>query len=192
MNDLALQVAEVDHVEVNDADGADAGGSEIHRGRRAEPAGADAQHLGRLELALTLDADLRHDKVPAVSLDLISRQFGQDPLFLTEHRRCPAGNGRNDAHGVAFLQRRLVLLQIPDVIVIYVDVDETAKLAVGRVEMLFKTAVLRCQILQEFGNSCAIDLYGVLLFCKRSKRSRNQNLSWHKSRLLDRRPNDRL
>ena len=77
VNDLPLQVAEVDDVEVDDADGADAGGGEIHRRRRAEAAGADAQHLRRLQLALPLDADLRHDQVPAVALDLVAGQLRQ-------------------------------------------------------------------------------------------------------------------
>ena len=79
VNDLPLQVAEVDDVEIDDAERADAGGGEIHRRRRAEPARADAQHLGGLQLALPLDADLRHDQVPAVALDLVARQLGQRP-----------------------------------------------------------------------------------------------------------------
>ena len=54
---------------------ADAGGGEIHRGRRAEPARADAQHLRGFQLALTLDADLRHDQVAAVALDLVAGQL---------------------------------------------------------------------------------------------------------------------
>ena len=72
VNDLPLQVAEVDDVEVDDAECADAGGSEIHRGRRAKAAGADAKHLRGLQLLLTLDADLGHDQVAAVALDLFA------------------------------------------------------------------------------------------------------------------------
>ena len=59
VQDLALQVAEVDGVEVDDADGADAGRGQVHRHRRAEPAGADAQHLGGLQLLLPLHPDFR-------------------------------------------------------------------------------------------------------------------------------------
>ena len=84
VDDLPLQVAEVDDVEVDDAEGADAGGGKIHRGRRAKPARADAQHLRGFQLALTFDADLRHDQVAAVSLDLVAGQLGQRRLFLTE------------------------------------------------------------------------------------------------------------
>ena len=128
---LPLQVAEVDDVEVDDADGADAGGGEIHRRRRAETAGADAQHLRGLQLALPVDADLRHDQVPAVALDLVAGQLRQRRRFRRCRSRRAAGDRRNDAHRVARLERRLILLQIPDVIVVDVDVDEAAQLAVG-------------------------------------------------------------
>jgi hypothetical protein len=43
VDDLALQVAGVDDVEVDQAERADAGGGEIERQRRAEAAGADAE-----------------------------------------------------------------------------------------------------------------------------------------------------
>ena len=77
VQDLPLQVAEVDDVEVDDAERADAGGREIHRDRRSESAGADAQHLRRLQLALTVDADLRHDQMPRVALDFVVGELGQ-------------------------------------------------------------------------------------------------------------------
>ena len=48
------------------------GRGEIHRHRRAEAAGADAQHLGRLELLLPLHPDFRQDEVAAVALDLLA------------------------------------------------------------------------------------------------------------------------
>ena len=59
---------------------ADAGGGEIHRRGRAEAAGADAQHLRRLQLALPVHADLRHDQVPAVALDLVAGELRQRRL----------------------------------------------------------------------------------------------------------------
>ena len=45
VEDLALEVRQVDDVEVDDADRADAGGREVERRRRAETAGADEQRL---------------------------------------------------------------------------------------------------------------------------------------------------
>ncbi len=50
MDDLALQIGKRDHVVVDHAERADAGGGQIHQGRRAETAGADHQH-GRLASA---------------------------------------------------------------------------------------------------------------------------------------------
>ena len=82
MDDLPLQVAEVDDVEVDDADSADAGGREVHRCRRAESAGADAQHAAGLQLALPVDADLRHDQMPAVAFDLVVGELGKFAVGL--------------------------------------------------------------------------------------------------------------
>src|SRR5439155_1123487 len=136
VQDLALQVAEVDDVEVHQAERADAGGGEIHRRGRAEPAGADAQDLGGLQLALTLDAHLRHDQMAAVAFDLVIGQLrqrgkgvrplfrdgrrgkGAVPLFLAD----AAGHRRDDADRVARPHGRLLLLQISNVLVIHVHV----------------------------------------------------------------------
>src|SRR4029078_4668144 len=77
VQDLPVQVAEVDGVEVDDAEAADAGGGEIERGGGAGGARADAQHACRLQPPLTVDAHLRHDQVPAVALDFFRRQLGR-------------------------------------------------------------------------------------------------------------------
>ena len=58
VDDLALEVGEVDDVVVDDAERADAGRREVERGRRAEAAGAEQQHLGVEQLLLALQADL--------------------------------------------------------------------------------------------------------------------------------------
>ena len=81
MDDLALQVAGVDDVEVDEAEGADAGGGEVEGERRAEAAGADAEDLRRLELLLALHADLGQDEVARVAGDLVVGQFGQRDGF---------------------------------------------------------------------------------------------------------------
>ena len=71
MQDLALQVAQVDDVVVDDADRADAGRREVEGRRRAEPAGADQQHLGVEQLRLPLLADLGQQEVAAVAVELL-------------------------------------------------------------------------------------------------------------------------
>ena len=74
MQDLALEVGDLHHVEVHDADGAHAGEGQIDGGGRSQAAGADYQDLGVHELALTKTAHLAHDDVPAVTLDLLGSQ----------------------------------------------------------------------------------------------------------------------
>ena len=71
VDDLALEVGEVDLVVVDDAERADAGRREVERGRRAEPAGAQQQHLRLEQLGLALEADLRDEDVARVALALL-------------------------------------------------------------------------------------------------------------------------
>src|SRR6185295_7223773 len=90
------QVGLVDLVEVHQADGAHAGGGEVQRQRRAQPAGAHAEHLGRLEALLPLDADLRHDEVAAVAPDLLVVELRR------LHRAPPAMAGTIDTTSPSF------------------------------------------------------------------------------------------
>ena len=64
-------------VEVDDAEGADAGGGKIHGGGRAEPAGAHAHDPGGLEAALAVDADIRQDDVPGVAGQFFTGEVGK-------------------------------------------------------------------------------------------------------------------
>ena len=74
VQDLPLQIAEIDDVEIDEAEPADAGCGEVEAQRRAEAAGADEQHAGRFEPLLAVDADLRHDQVPAVAGDFAGEE----------------------------------------------------------------------------------------------------------------------
>ena len=67
---LALQVRQVDLVVVDDAERADAGRGEVQGRGRAEPSGAQQQHLRVEQLLLALDADLRDQQVPGVAVAL--------------------------------------------------------------------------------------------------------------------------
>ena len=71
VQDLALQVAPVDGVEIDEPDRADAGRREVERGGTAEAAGADEQHAGVEQLALALGADLGDEQMAAVALLLL-------------------------------------------------------------------------------------------------------------------------
>ena len=77
VDDLALQVAGVDNVEVDQAEGADAGGGEIERERRAQAAGADAEDFRGLQLLLALHAHFGQDEVARVARDLFVGELGE-------------------------------------------------------------------------------------------------------------------
>ena len=79
VDDLALEVADVDDVEVDDADRPDARRREVQRGRRTEAAGADEQRLRAEELRLAGRADLGDQQMAAVALLLLG---GQDDRRL--------------------------------------------------------------------------------------------------------------
>src|SRR5262249_5245038 len=74
VENLPLQVAGVHHVEVQDADPADAGGRQVHGGGRAETPGTQEQHARVAEFALACAPDFREDQVAGVALDLLRRE----------------------------------------------------------------------------------------------------------------------
>src|SRR3954449_9455369 len=78
VDDLALEVRDVDHVVVDDAQRAAAGRREGERRRGAEPARAEQQDLGVEELLLALLADLRQQEVARVALALLGRVRPRD------------------------------------------------------------------------------------------------------------------
>ncbi len=88
---LALQVALVHHVGVDDAEASDAGGREVERERRPEPAGADQQHARGLEPALTLEPDLGQDQMPPVAHQVVLAHRRQPVLPCGPRGRWRAG-----------------------------------------------------------------------------------------------------
>jgi hypothetical protein len=75
VDDLALQVRLVDGVELDDAEGADAGRGQVEQRGAAETAGADHQHPGVLQPLLTGHPDLGNDQVPRIPADLVDGQL---------------------------------------------------------------------------------------------------------------------
>ena len=75
MDDLTLQVADVDRVFVDEADRPDTSRREVHRRRRSQAAGADAEHARGLEPLLPFDADVGKREVTAVSQHLVAREL---------------------------------------------------------------------------------------------------------------------
>src|SRR5712671_6619403 len=95
MEYLPLEVRQIDDVEVDDPDRADAGGRQIESRRAAETAGADEQRLRAEKTRLARRTDLRDEQVAAVALLLLGakddgrlpRQAGRLPgLEATRHR----------------------------------------------------------------------------------------------------------
>jgi hypothetical protein len=94
-------------------------------------------------------------------------------------RRHAARDRRDDADRIAGLQRRLLFLQIPDVLVVHVDVDEAAQLPFLVVEVRLQPGVLRRQIGKQLADSLAVGLHRLFLVGERPERRGNQNLSCH-------------
>ena len=103
--DLPLQVGELDHVVVDDADAADAGGGEVEEHRRAEPAGADDQRRAGAQRVLAPLADLFEDELAVVPLAL-----------LTAYPQA-SGSGRSAKSGVerylSPVSHRMVTMTLP-------------------------------------------------------------------------------
>src|SRR6476660_260415 len=169
-----MQVTGVDGVKINQPERADAGRGEIHRRRRTQPSRADAEHASRFQLALTVEPDLRHDQMPAVSLHLLAREFGRID------RGARSSRNRGDyADRVAGGERRLFAIEVANVFVVHVDVDETAEAAVLVVKMPSKIAILTDETLQRVADRAAFNLDELLLPGERAKRRRNQNAVGH-------------
>jgi hypothetical protein len=89
---LALEVRQVDHVEVHDPEPADAGRGEVQRQRRAEPAGADQQHRAGEQLLLPRAAELGQAEVAGVTQVVVLGQGhgtsrGEERLYREPRRR---------------------------------------------------------------------------------------------------------
>src|SRR3989441_5237652 len=143
VDDLALQVRLVHHVEVDEADGPYARGREVERGRGAESARADEQHARGLELALPLHPHVRQDQVTRVPQNLLVRQLGQRLC----HGRA-SGAAQDDGDRVAGPHRRLLLGELPDVPVVHIDVHKTAR-SEEHTSELQSLAYLVCRLLLE-------------------------------------------
>ncbi len=68
---LPLEIAGADDIDVGQADGADAGGGEVEADRASQAARADAEDLCVQELKLPLHADFGQDQMALVTVDLL-------------------------------------------------------------------------------------------------------------------------
>ena len=70
MDDLTLEIGEVHHVGVHDADASDASSSEIERDGRPQSAGPHHKNAGIHDFLLTLHADISQQDVSGIALYL--------------------------------------------------------------------------------------------------------------------------
>ena len=74
MDDLPLEVRQRDHVIVDYADRAYAGGGEVKQHRRAEPAGADDQHACAAKRRLPGPTDLWQHDVARIAFKFVGAE----------------------------------------------------------------------------------------------------------------------
>ena len=84
MQNLSLQIAKIDIVEIDQAKFANAGSRKIKRRRRTESARADAQNARSIQAPLPFRADFRHDHVPRIPKLFVLRH-----LILTSSQLIP-------------------------------------------------------------------------------------------------------
>jgi hypothetical protein len=68
MQELPVKIAKINRVLIHDSESSDAGGGEIKRCWRTQPAGSDAQYPRFFQSALTFFADLRKIDLARVTL----------------------------------------------------------------------------------------------------------------------------
>jgi hypothetical protein len=75
MEDLPLEVREIDGIEIDKPNGADAGGREIESHGRAQSSRSDQKHSRCLERALPVLPHLRQENVAAIANELFASQL---------------------------------------------------------------------------------------------------------------------
>ena len=82
MDDLALQVGEVDGVEIRQVQFADASGGQVHRHRGAQATEADDQRTAVFQAQLAVDVDMLQQNLSAIAQQLLIGQHGRRPTEM--------------------------------------------------------------------------------------------------------------
>src|ERR1700743_981920 len=93
--------------------------------------------------------------------------------------RSAAGDGGDDADGVAVFGGSCFLVEVTDVFVVDVDIDEAAQLAVFGEEVLLQIAELRCESAQCFADGAGANFGGVALAGVNPEGRRNHDFHCH-------------
>ena len=71
MQNLALEIGEIDSVEIEDAESAYPGGGQVHRDGRAETSGSNAKNARAANLLLPGQSHLGQDQMPGETPNLL-------------------------------------------------------------------------------------------------------------------------
>jgi hypothetical protein len=104
---LALEVGVVDHVVIDDPEGAHPGSRQVQRGRRTQAPSADQQHPRLKQLPLPSLPDLRDQQVSAVATPLFRRQGRGYGPGLPGRLPAVEASGERDDVAVAKVGERL-------------------------------------------------------------------------------------
>jgi hypothetical protein len=76
VQNLALEVCLIHHIEVDDSEGSHPGGSEIKTGRRTKPTRSDAKNTRGFQALLALQTESRQGKMAGITRELTGTEFG--------------------------------------------------------------------------------------------------------------------
>lgn len=82
VNDLALQIGQVDRIEVRQMQLADTRRCQIQRYRRTQTTKTDNQHATVFQAQLTVDVDVVQQNLPAVAQQFLIIQHGRRPRLM--------------------------------------------------------------------------------------------------------------
>src|SRR5262245_872527 len=178
MQDLSLQIAVIDDVEIDQPQSPDASRRQIQAQRRTQSPRADQKRARGLQFALTFQPDFGQNQVAVVASQFVFVQFGQFGQRLFYRGARAAGYRRDDADLVLLFDRGVFFLQVADVFVVDVDVDEAAQLAAGVEEVFPQIGKLSGQFVERFADLRRFDRDRRLAPDVLAQSCRNRN-GWH-------------
>src|SRR6185312_5284253 len=107
----------------------------------------------------------------------------QRSRFRLRNAGCASRDARNNGDGFTPFQRRRILVQVADVLIVHIDVDKAAKLALVIEQILLDIGVLRRKLIQRIRHSSSVHFDGVLLLGELPQSRRDQDFCHFNSSL---------
>src|SRR5207247_4720794 len=95
-------------------------------------------------------------------------------------RGAASGDGGNDSNLIGFFQWRFVPFQVAHVLIIHINVNEAAQIAIFGVKVLFEIGVLRRQFVQSVAHGFSLDLQSLRLAHILPQRCWDMNCNRHR------------